>query len=55
MTTKPDVLIYAPWYEPAMRRLDEICTTHHVYLAQDKEGFIKEHGPKCMGLGTLHH
>ena len=45
MTTKPDVLIYAPWYEPAMRRLDEICRTHHVYRAQDKEAFIKEHGP----------
>lgn len=55
MTTKPDVLIYAPWYEPAMKRLDEICTTHHVYLAKDKEAFIKEHGPKCMGIGTMHH
>ncbi|MEC9046276.1 MAG: 2-hydroxyacid dehydrogenase [Pseudomonadota bacterium] len=55
MTEKPDVLIYAPWYEPAMKRLDEIATTHHLYLADDKEAFLKAHGPKCMGIGTMHY
>ena len=55
MIEKPDVLIYAPWYEPAMERLDEIATTHHLYLADDKEAFLEEHGPKCIGIGTMHY
>ena len=47
MTTKPDVLIYAPWYEPAMRRLDEICRTHHV-----TEPKIKKRSLKNMDLNV---
>lgn len=55
MTEKPNVLIYAPWYEPSMKKLDEIATTHHLYLAADKEAFLKEHGPKCIAIGTMHY
>ena len=55
MQKKPHVLIYAPWYEPAMDRLDEIAITHHLYEADNKEDFLKEHGPKCSVIGTMHY
>ena len=55
MQNKPHVLIYAPWYEPAMDRLDEIAITHHLYEADNKEDFLKEHGPKCSVIGTMHY
>ena len=55
MSEKPHVLIYAPWYEPAMRRLDEIAITHHLYLAKDKEKFLAEYGPSCIAIGTMHY
>ena len=55
MQNKPQVLIYAPWYEPAMDRLDEIAITHHLYEADNKEDFLKEHGPKCSVIGTMHY
>ena len=55
MQNKPHVLIYAPWYEPAMDRLDEIAITHHLYEAGNKENFLAEHGPKCSVIGTMHY
>lgn len=55
MQKKPHVLIYAPWYEPAMDRLDEIAITHHLYEADNKEDFLAEHGPKCSVIGTMHY
>ncbi|MDC0398755.1 2-hydroxyacid dehydrogenase [Alphaproteobacteria bacterium] len=55
MRNKPHVLIYAPWYEPAMGRLDEIAITHHLYEADNKEDFLAEHGPKCSVIGTMHY
>ncbi|MBH68166.1 MAG: hydroxyacid dehydrogenase [Rhodospirillaceae bacterium] len=55
MSDKPHVLIFAPWYQPAMRRLDEISVTHHLYLASDKQAFLEEHGSKCTSIGTMHH
>jgi lactate dehydrogenase-like 2-hydroxyacid dehydrogenase len=55
MKNKPHVLIYAPWYEPAMDRLDEIAITHHLYKADNKEAFLAEHGPKCSVIGTMHY
>ena len=42
MQNKPNVLIYAPWYEPAMDRLDEIAITHHLYKAVNKENFLAQ-------------
>ena len=42
MPDKPHVLIYLPWYEAAMRRLDELAVTHHMYRADDKVAFLKE-------------
>ena len=55
MQNKPHVLIYAPWYEPAMDRLDEIAITHHLYEADNKEDFLGEYGPKCSVIGTMHY
>ncbi len=55
MQNKPHVLIYAPWYEPAMNRLDEIAITHHLYEADNKEDFLREYGPKCSVIGTMHY
>ena len=55
MQNKPNVLIYAPWYEPAMDRLDEIAITHRLYEADNKEDFLAEHGPKCSVIGTMHY
>ena len=55
MTDKPHVLIHSPWYEPAMRRLDEIAVTHHLYEADDKDAFLAEPGPKCSIIGTMHY
>ena len=55
MQNKPHVLIYAPWYEPAMDRLDEIAITHRLYEADNKEDFLKEYGPKCSVIGTMHY
>ena len=55
MQKKPHVLIYAPWYEPAMDRLDEIAITHHLYEADNKEDFLREYGPKCSVIGTMHY
>ena len=55
MQNKPHVLIYAPWYKPAMDRLDEIAITHHLYEADNKEDFLKEYGPKCSVIGTMHY
>jgi len=55
MQNKPHVLIYAPWYEPAMDRLDEIAITHHLYEADNKEDFLREYGPKCSVIGTMHY
>ncbi len=53
MTEKPHALIYLPWYEPAMNRLDELAVTHHLYKADDKAGFLAEYGPKCTIIGTM--
>ena len=55
MQNKPHVLIYAPWYQPAMDRLDEIAITHRLYEADNKEDFLAEHGPKCSVIGTMHY
>ena len=55
MQNKPHVLIYAPWYEPAMDRLDEIAITHRLYEVDNKEDFLAEHGPKCSVIGTMHY
>ena len=55
MQKKPHVLIYAPWYKPAMDRLDEIAITHHLYKARNKKEFLAEHGPKCSVIGTMHY
>lgn len=55
MADKPEVLIHSPWYEPAMRRLDELAVTHHLYLADDKPAFLAERGPRCRVVGTFHH
>jgi lactate dehydrogenase-like 2-hydroxyacid dehydrogenase len=55
MQKKPHVLIYSPWYEPAMDRLDEIAITHRLYEADNKEDFLAEHGPKCSVIGTMHY
>ena len=54
MSVKPNVLIYSPWYESAMNRLDEIAVTHRLYEALDKEAFLNEVGPKCSVIGTFH-
>ena len=53
MPDKPHVLIYLPWYEAAMRRLDELAVTHHMYRADDKVAFLKEFGPQCSIIGTM--
>ena len=55
MHNKPHVLIYAPWYEPAMDRLDEIAITPHLYEADNKEDFLREYGPKSSVIGTMHY
>ena len=55
MQKKPHILIYAPWYKPAMDRLDEIAITHHLYKAGNKKEFLAEHGPKCSVIGTMHY
>lgn len=53
MTAKPEVLIHSPWYEPALRRLDELSVTHHLYQAADPETFLAEMGPRCTVIGTF--
>ena len=53
MPEKPHALIYLPWYEPAMRRLDELAVTHHMYRAADPDRFLAEHGPDCRIIGTM--
>ena len=55
MTEKPHVLIHSAWYEPAMRRLDELAVTHHLYEAEDEATFLTEIGPKCSVIGTMHY
>jgi hydroxypyruvate reductase len=55
VTDKPHVLIHSAWYEPAMRRLDELAVTHHLYEAGDEKAFLAEFGPKCTVIGTMHY
>lgn len=55
MTEKPHVLIHSAWYEPAMRRLDELAITHHLYEAEDEAAFLAEVAPKCSVIGTMHY
>ena len=55
MTDKPHVLIHSSWYEPAMRKLDEIAITHHLYLSDDQNAFLEKHADQCSVIGTMHH
>lgn len=38
-----------------MYRLDELAVTHHLYKADDKTAFLKEVGPSCTVIGTMHY
>ena len=38
-----------------MNRLDELAVTHHLYKADDKTAFLKEVGPSCTVIGTMHY
>lgn len=53
MAEKPHVLIPAPYYKPAMDRLDEIATTHHLYKAADPKKMLAEVGEKCVAFATF--
>ena len=53
MTAKPEILIQSPWYEPAMRRLDELGVTHHLWQAADPDALLAEVGPRCSIIGTF--
>ncbi|WP_319024833.1 2-hydroxyacid dehydrogenase [Nisaea sediminum] len=53
MAEKPHVLIPAPYYKPAMDRLDEIATTHHLYSASDPKKMIADVAEKCVAFATF--
>lgn len=52
MTTlsKPEVLIVSPWYEPALRELDDHFTVHKLWLANDRDALIHSLRDRCVGL-----
>lgn len=53
MAEKPHILIPEPYYKPAMDRLDEIATTHHLYSAPCPKKMLEEIGEKCVAFATF--
>lgn len=53
MSDKPHILIPAPYYKPAMERLDELGVTHHLYKIEDEAALLAEIGPKVRAVATF--
>lgn len=53
--TKPDVMMLYPQRPIAMAQLEASYTLHRYDLAEDKEAFMAEHGPKCRAIATNGH
>ena len=49
---KPDVLQVGPYPDWDQEPLDAIFTMHRLFEAQDREAFLKEHGPKIKAIAT---
>ncbi|TCS66498.1 lactate dehydrogenase-like 2-hydroxyacid dehydrogenase [Primorskyibacter sedentarius] len=52
---KPEVLVLAPTRPRAWAQLEEAYTLHRYDEAEDKAGFLAEHGPKCRAIVTNGH
>lgn len=53
--TKPDVLVLVPARPKAMTQLDTTYTLHRLDLADDRQAFLKDHGPRCTAIVTNGH
>lgn len=52
---KPDILVMYPARPKAMAQLEEHFTLHRYDEAEDKDAFLREHGPRCTGIATNGH
>ena len=55
MAKKHDVLVMAPMRARALAQLEEAYTLHRYDEAEDKDAFLREHGPKCGAIATDGH
>ncbi|MBY6122426.1 2-hydroxyacid dehydrogenase [Mameliella alba] len=53
--SKEDVLVLYPARPRAMEQLEAAYTLHRLDEAEDKAGFLAEHGPRCRGIVTNGH
>ncbi|MGY9050367.1 hypothetical protein P775_27930 [Puniceibacterium antarcticum] len=53
--TKPDVLMLYPQRPKAMQQLEDRYTLHRFDLADNKDAFVAQHGPKCRAIVTNGH
>ena len=53
--SKPDVLMFYPLGPKAMAQMEEKFTLHRYDLAEDKEAFLAEVGPRCRAVATNGH
>lgn len=53
--SKPDVLVLFPARPKAMAQLEEAYTLHRHDLAEDKDAFLAEFGPRCVAIVTNGH
>lgn len=53
--SKRDILVLYPARPKAMAELEKTYTLHRLDEAEDKQAFLAEHGPKCVGVVTNGH
>lgn len=53
--SKPDILIMFPLRDHAMAQLEAAFTLHRLDQAEDKQAFLAQLGPKCVGVATHGH
>lgn len=53
--TKPDLLVMFPARPKAMAQLEAVYTLHRMDTAGDKDAFLAEYGPRCVGIVTNGH
>ncbi|SNR56963.1 2-hydroxyacid dehydrogenase [Puniceibacterium sediminis] len=53
--TRPDVMMLCSQRPDAMQQLEERYTLHRYDLAEDKDAFVAEFGPRCRAIATNGH
>jgi hydroxypyruvate reductase len=50
VSTKPDLLVISPWYDVAMKELDDHFTVHKLWESKDKAGLLASLADRCEAI-----